>query len=55
LILDAGCWVLDAGYWISDAGCWMLDVGDWMPDQVRHDGRTLDSQVIKKGIKKIIL
>jgi len=47
-MLGAGCWMLDTGYR-------MLDAGDWMSDQVRHDGRTLDSQVIKKGIKKIIL
>jgi hypothetical protein len=37
------------------AGCSLLVAGDWMPDQVRHDVRTSDSQVIKKGIKKIIL
>jgi len=41
--------------WLLDTGCSLLVAGDWMPDQVRHDVRTLDSQVIKKGIKKIIL
>jgi len=40
---------------MPDTGYCILVAGDWMPDQVRHDVRTLGSQVIKKGIKKIIL
>jgi hypothetical protein len=31
----------------------MLDTGYWMPDQVRHDVRTLDSQLLKKALKKL--